>query len=140
MREAMSMSMPSIRQLRELGYPMRVAEGVIEAIKHYDDIDIDHYEFLLREALSYISIETADPGAQQQMQIQLHTSVERGVTPEHPALSDMPITSPDSPLSRSSLFIPALAVQIIMMATIISWMVCAINYLGRKGIKLFRNQ
>jgi len=57
MREAMSMSMPSIRQLRELGYPMRVAEGVIEAIKHYDDIDIDHYEFLLREALSYISIE-----------------------------------------------------------------------------------
>lgn len=57
MREAMSMSMPSIRQLRELGYPLRVAEGVIEAIKHYNDIDIDHYEFLLREALSYISIE-----------------------------------------------------------------------------------
>ncbi len=57
MREAMSMSTPSVRQLRELGYPMRVAEGVIEAIKHYNDIDIDHYEFLLREALSYISIE-----------------------------------------------------------------------------------
>ena len=56
MREALNMPSPSIRQLRELGYPLNVAEGVVEAIKFYD-IDIEHYEYLLREALSYISIE-----------------------------------------------------------------------------------
>ena len=57
MKEATSMSTPSIRQLRELGYPLKVAEGVLEAMRYYKDIDIEHYEFLLREALSYISIE-----------------------------------------------------------------------------------
>ena len=57
MKEAKSMSTPSIRQLRELGYPLKVAEGVLEAMRYYKDIDIEHYEFLLREALSYISIE-----------------------------------------------------------------------------------
>lgn len=54
MREAMSMSIPSVRQLIELGYPSRVAEGVVEAVKFYGDIDIDHYEILLREALNYL--------------------------------------------------------------------------------------
>ena len=57
MKDALNMNNPSIRQLKELGYPSKVAEGVIEAIKFYKDIDIEHYEFLLREALSYISIE-----------------------------------------------------------------------------------
>jgi len=57
MRDARSMSTPSIRQLRELGYPQRVAEGIVEAIRHYREIDIEHYEFLLKEALSYISLE-----------------------------------------------------------------------------------
>ena len=53
-REAISMSVPSVRQLIELGYPSRVAEGVVEAVKFYGDIDIDHYEILLREALNYL--------------------------------------------------------------------------------------
>jgi len=57
MRDALSMNTPSVRQLRELGYPVRVAEGIVEAIKVYKDADIEHYEFLLREALSYISLE-----------------------------------------------------------------------------------
>ncbi len=56
-RDAMNMDMPSIRQLKQLGYPSKVAEGVVEAIKFYKDIDIEHYEFLLREALSYITSE-----------------------------------------------------------------------------------
>lgn len=54
-RDAMSMKNPTSRQLKELGYPPLIAEGVAEAIKAYKDIDIEHYEFLMREALSFIT-------------------------------------------------------------------------------------
>ena len=57
MKDAMNMSNPSPRQLRELGYPSLIAEGVTEALKMYSDIDIDTYEELLREALSFITSE-----------------------------------------------------------------------------------
>ena len=54
-RDAMNMKTPSARQLRELGYPPLVAEGVAEAVKIYKDIDVEHYELLMREALSFIT-------------------------------------------------------------------------------------
>ncbi len=54
-KDALSMKEPTSRQLKELGYPPIIAEGVLEAIKTYKDIDIQHYEFLLREALSFVT-------------------------------------------------------------------------------------
>ncbi|KAA0001372.1 MAG: hypothetical protein FE048_05575 [Thermoplasmata archaeon] len=55
MRDAMNMSNPTAKQLRGLGYPPVIAEGVAEAIKVYKDVDLQHYEIMLREALSFIT-------------------------------------------------------------------------------------
>ncbi|RLF50379.1 MAG: hypothetical protein DRN11_04760 [Thermoplasmata archaeon] len=55
MRDALSMKNPTSRQLKELGYPSLIAEGVAEAVKVYKDVDIEHYEFLMREALTFIT-------------------------------------------------------------------------------------
>ncbi|RLF44740.1 MAG: hypothetical protein DRN29_07905 [Thermoplasmata archaeon] len=54
-QEAMQMHPPSINKLKEIGYPSSLAEGVIEAISFYKDIDTEHYIFLIREALSYLT-------------------------------------------------------------------------------------
>ncbi len=54
-KDALSMKEPTARQLKELGYPPLVAEGVAEAVKTYKDIDVQHYEFLLKEALSFVT-------------------------------------------------------------------------------------
>lgn len=55
MQEAMKMSPPSVYKLKEIGYPSSLAEGIMEAISFYKDIDIEHYIFLIREALSYLA-------------------------------------------------------------------------------------
>ncbi|MEA2054401.1 MAG: hypothetical protein U9O96_04710 [Candidatus Thermoplasmatota archaeon] len=55
MREAMKMNPPSVYKLKELGYPSFMAEGVVEALSAYKDVDIDHYQFLIREALSHFA-------------------------------------------------------------------------------------
>jgi len=55
MKDAIGIENPNARQLKKLGYPSVVAEGVAEAIKFYKDIDLEHYEFLLKEALSFIT-------------------------------------------------------------------------------------
>ncbi|RLF45188.1 MAG: hypothetical protein DRN29_07175 [Thermoplasmata archaeon] len=54
-RDAMNMKSPTASQLKELGYPPLVAEGVAEALKIYKDIDLHHYEIMAREALSFIT-------------------------------------------------------------------------------------
>jgi hypothetical protein len=55
MRDAMNMNNPTAKQLRGLGYPPIIAEGVAEAIKVYKDVDLQHYEIMLKEALSFIT-------------------------------------------------------------------------------------
>ncbi len=55
MKDAMSMNSPTAKQLRELGYPPMVAEGVSEALKVYEDVDMEHYEMMVREAISFIT-------------------------------------------------------------------------------------
>ncbi len=55
MQEAMHMKPPSVYKLRELNYFSSLAEGVVAALSFYKDIDIEHYTFLIREALSYIT-------------------------------------------------------------------------------------
>ena len=54
-QEAMQMHPPSVYKLKELGYPPSLAEGVVEALSAYKDIDVEHYVFLIREALSYLT-------------------------------------------------------------------------------------
>ncbi len=55
MTEALDMNPASEYKLRDLGYPPALARGVVTAIEAYDDIDVEHYRFLLREALSHFS-------------------------------------------------------------------------------------
>jgi len=55
MKDAMNMKNATPKQLMELGYPPLVAEGVAEALKVYKDVDIQHYEIMAKEALSFIT-------------------------------------------------------------------------------------
>jgi len=55
MRDAMSMNAPTPKQLRDLGYPPAVAEGINEALKVYKDIDLENYEMMVRDAISFIT-------------------------------------------------------------------------------------
>ncbi|MBC7081203.1 MAG: hypothetical protein H5T44_03020 [Thermoplasmatales archaeon] len=59
-KEAMNMKNPTVANLVEIGYPTIIAEGVIEAIKLYKEIDIEHYEILLKETLSFITSKKLD--------------------------------------------------------------------------------
>ncbi len=53
MKEAIGMNPPSVYKLKELGYPQLTAEGVVEALSVYKDVDVEHYQFLISEALSH---------------------------------------------------------------------------------------
>jgi RPA family protein len=56
MGEAQHMSPPSVFKLRGVGYPPSLAAGVVAALEHYEQVDLDHYRFLMREALSHFSV------------------------------------------------------------------------------------
>jgi hypothetical protein len=59
-RDGLNMTAPAPRRLQELGYPPYIAEGVVEAIKAYKNIDVAAYEPLIREALSFVTSESAE--------------------------------------------------------------------------------
>jgi len=54
MREALKLSQPNVYDLRKLGYSRSLSEGIVEAIKHYGEIDIDRYVRMVEEALRYL--------------------------------------------------------------------------------------
>jgi len=54
MREALSLSQPNIYDLQKLGYHKNLCEGIINAIKHYKNIDLQRYVDLVSEALNYL--------------------------------------------------------------------------------------
>jgi RPA family protein len=56
MEEAQRMSPPSAHKLRDVGYQTSLAEGVVAALETYKPVDLEHYRFLLREALSHFSV------------------------------------------------------------------------------------
>ena len=56
--EASQMKTPSSRELRNLGFDKELAEGIIKALSHYGQIDVTHYQSLLREAL--LSLKSGD--------------------------------------------------------------------------------
>lgn len=54
MKEAMSLSQPSVHDLINLGYSRDLAEGVVKALEFYKDVDLDRYLDTLEEALGYL--------------------------------------------------------------------------------------
>ena len=54
MQEALKLSQPNVYDLQKLGYPKELCEGIINAIKHYRNIDLQRYIDLISEALNYL--------------------------------------------------------------------------------------
>jgi hypothetical protein len=52
--EAIKLSQPNVYDLQKLGYHKDLCEGVINAIKHYKNIDTQKYIDLVSEALNYL--------------------------------------------------------------------------------------
>ena len=57
MREALSLSQPNIYDLQKLGYHKNLCEGIINAIKHYKNIDLQRYVDLVSDALLRENVE-----------------------------------------------------------------------------------
>lgn len=53
-RDAMNLSRPSIDELVKLGYSRQLSEGVIKAIKSYENIDVERYLNSIEESLKYL--------------------------------------------------------------------------------------
>jgi len=49
--DALTMETPSADALVNLGYPGPLAEGVVSAIEHYGELDLEHYKAILVDAL-----------------------------------------------------------------------------------------
>jgi RPA family protein/predicted transcriptional regulator len=62
MQEALKMDNPSPKNLEALGFSRRISEGVVDAIKYYDKINVERYMDMLREALKYLVPEYKEMG------------------------------------------------------------------------------
>ncbi len=62
MKEALNMADPTIHNLVSLGFSRRVAEGVIEAIRYYEKIDVERYIHMLKNALKHLLPEYRELG------------------------------------------------------------------------------
>ncbi len=54
MREAMEMAEPSEKMLRDIGIYPRLAQGVIQAVKHYGEANLNAYAEMLGDVLRYV--------------------------------------------------------------------------------------
>ncbi len=54
MKEALKMDEPSVAKLMELGFSRRISEGVVEAIKYYEKINVEKYMDMLKDALKHL--------------------------------------------------------------------------------------
>jgi hypothetical protein len=52
--EAMKMTETSISELKKLGYSTELSEGIVTALKNYENIDLDKYVTLIHESLQYL--------------------------------------------------------------------------------------
>jgi hypothetical protein len=52
--EAMKMDESNVMKLTKLGYSMELSEGIVEAIKNYENIDLKKYVALIKESLQYL--------------------------------------------------------------------------------------
>jgi hypothetical protein len=55
MEEALQMKEPTQSALVKLGYPKKLAQGIIDAIQSYKEIDCEYYRGMLQDAFSYLS-------------------------------------------------------------------------------------
>ena len=54
MQEALKMEEPTVKKIVELGFSKKIAEGVVEAIKRYEKINVERYIDMLRDALKHL--------------------------------------------------------------------------------------
>jgi len=61
--EAQKMSIPTVKELKSLGYTQRLSEGIILAKEQYQTIDVNRYTSILQDALDYVipKKETEEP-------------------------------------------------------------------------------
>ncbi|NHJ40276.1 MAG: hypothetical protein FK731_09615 [Asgard group archaeon] len=52
--EAMKMDDSNINDLTKLGYSKELSEGIVEALKSYENIDLEKYVTLIKESLQYL--------------------------------------------------------------------------------------
>ena len=52
--EAMKMTQSNSHDLRKLGYSKDLSEGIVTALKNYENIDVDKYLTLIHESLQYL--------------------------------------------------------------------------------------
>ena len=52
--EAMKMDESNVTKLTKLGYSMELSEGIVEALKNYENIDLNKYVALIKESLQYL--------------------------------------------------------------------------------------
>jgi RPA family protein len=52
--EAMKMDESKINELTKLGYSKELSEGIVEALKSYENIDLEKYVTLIKESLQYL--------------------------------------------------------------------------------------
>ena len=53
--EAMKMNQSNAYDLRKLGYSRELSEGIVAALKNYENIDVNKYLTLIRESLQYLT-------------------------------------------------------------------------------------
>jgi hypothetical protein len=53
-RELRAMESPSREELERLGYPPRLAQGLIKARESYGDVDLDRYERVVEDAVNFL--------------------------------------------------------------------------------------
>ena len=52
--EAMKMDESNVTELTKLGYSIELSEGIVEALKNYENIDLKKYVALIKESLQYL--------------------------------------------------------------------------------------
>ncbi len=52
--EAMKMDESNVNELKKLGYSRELSEGIVEALKSYENIDLKKYVTLIKESLQYL--------------------------------------------------------------------------------------
>ena len=54
MNEALKMEQPTVQALVDMGFSRKISEGVVEAVKRYDKINVEKYMEMLRDALKHL--------------------------------------------------------------------------------------
>ena len=54
MQEALKMDEPTVKKIVDLGFSKKIAEGIVEAIKRYEKINVERYIDMLRDALKHL--------------------------------------------------------------------------------------